>query len=562
MNMKSNVKIIVLSIILSMLPCQAMLKTSMQSATPQSTFGALLQPIKDNYIALAAVSLATFAFYKMHQLYKSVNADNQLNLKIQNADIKTLAFPKDFIWGAASSSHQVEGNCTNNNWSKWEKEQMGKKVKEASGTACDHWNKYQDDIGLYEEVGVDAARISIEWSKVQPRIPTKEDAGFDQEAIEHYIDVCNAFNKAGKKVCITLNHYTIPLWFEKIDGFADEKNTPYFVAYCKKMFEQLHDKVYMWFTFNSPDGYAAKSYLTGDNPPGEKNMQRMALVYKNLLQAHVQTYHTLKALPGGAKSRIGILKNIYQLDPTTGNSWTGTLKYPLTLVACSTGRSLQDDCFFDFFTTGKFNIYVPFKANVAYTNKDAIGAFDFIGINYYSHGMMCGATITPNSSETTTDNERYTIYPEGIYRAIKTIHDRLVKPLKNIKTIPMYITENGIATQNEKVRAQFYKEYLYAVSRAIADGYDVRGYFVWSIMDNYEWGSYNKPFGLFHVDFSTQKRTLKQGAKFYQQVIKDFHDKKNIQQALEYNSQSSESKAKRDHALSNFDTNLISVSVA
>jgi beta-glucosidase len=196
-------------------------------------------------------------------------------------------FPQaDFLWGAATSAHQAEGNCTNNTWSRWEAEGH---CEEPSGTACDHWNRYKEDIQLLKKAGLNAYRFSIEWSKIEPR-----EGEFDEAALKHYEDVCDELVKNDIRPCVTLHHYTDPLWFADKGGFEKESNIHYFVEFCEKVIDRLHGKVHLWFTFNSPCGYAAKGYLIGATPPAKKDMALMAEVYKNLLEAHVQVYRTLK----------------------------------------------------------------------------------------------------------------------------------------------------------------------------------------------------------------------------------------------------------------------------
>lgn len=471
-----------------------------------------IESIKNNPKTALAFFVAALAGTQLYGMYKNISAHGPLGWQLDQKEIKELIFPADFLWGVGSSAHQFEGNCTNNNWHRWEQEQIAKQsglVKEPSGQACDHWNRYKEDIQLIKELGANSFRFSIEWSKVQPR----EDQ-FDETALQHYNDVCDELIKNNIKPCVTLHHYTDPLWFADKGGFAQKENIHYFVEFCKKVYDRLHTKVHLWFTFNSPDGYAAKGYLKGFTPPGEQNMQRMSEVYKNLLEAHVQTYRALKNRIVGHNPKIGILKNIFQLDPA--RVWN-----PLDIIGCTIGRSLQDDCFFDFFTQGTFKIYVPFKASVKHVNREAIGAIDFIGINYYSHGIMNNFSVGTHPKEEETQTKIYTIYPEGLYRAISLVHHRLIKKLPN--TIPIYITENGIATDDAATRTKFCKYYLYALSKAIQEGYDVRGYIRWALLDNYEWGTTDKHYGEYHVDFKTQKRTLKEGSKFFQRLLHAYH---------------------------------------
>lgn len=424
----------------------------------------------------------------------------------RNVDTSTLNFPKNFLWGFGSSAHQVEGNCTNNSWSRWEQGSFDDgqpHVTASSGIACDHWNRYEDDIALLEQTGAQAFRFSVEWSKIEPH-----EGVFDETVLDHYEDVCRKLCLNGLKPVITLHHYTDPVWFMDNGGFERQENIIYYVRFCQKVFQRLHPYVHMWLTFNSPSGYASKGYLNGTVPPGKKDMQAMAEVLKNMLEAHVQTYHTLKMLPGGSASRIGILKNIYQLDP-----WN--YYNPLDHLAARIGNYLVNSSMYTFFTTGVFNVYIPGKVSVYHENNHATTSLDFIGLNYYSHAYMNCFKLSQDPDETKTQNPMYTLYPEGIYRAIKEIHKNIARPLN----VPIYVTENGIATDDDDVRREHAQRYLYALSCAIEDGYDVRGYIHWALMDNYEWGTYDKHYGVYAVDFATQARTLKPGADYLLNVI-------------------------------------------
>ena len=272
----------------------------------------------------------------------------------------------------------------------------------------------------------------------------------------------------------------------------------------------------MYLTFNSPSGYAMPSYLLGQKPPFKKDMQLAATVLKNMLEAHVQTYEAIKKQD--TKVQVGILKNIYQLDP-----WR--IWHPIDRLFCFMGKKLVDDCFFDFFKKGTFSVSIPFKVNIKHENKNAPKSLDFIGLNYYGHTYFKSTKRFHPEWEEQTANENYYVYPEGLYRAINELNHKIALPL----SIPIYVTENGIGTDNDVQRKQHMQQYFYALSKAIQDGADVRGYFYWSLMDNYEWGNYNSHFGLYHVDFETQERTLKEGAQYYPQVTQAYYEARQLQ---------------------------------
>lgn len=433
--------------------------------------------------------------------------------------------PEQFLWGVATSAHQVDGNCSPDScsWERWAIEQRGKKVQEPAGLACNHWELYKDDIALIrDELGMNTGRFSIEWSRIEPR-----QGEFDQSAINHYIDMVITCINRGIKPVIGLHHYTDPCWFIDKGGFEKEENIIDFINFCatfcdhlfKDVVEFIEDKhlLPLICTFNSPSGYAAKGYVLGDAPPGRHgDIQAMQTVLVNMSEAHVRTFKALKQV-GGDKFKIGILKNIHDLYAFNPYN-------PLSQLGVSVAHMLADEGMFNFFTTGTYNVYIPGVALVEHTNHDAPKSLDFIGLNHYSLGIMNNFKKEPHPDETThTANKNYCISPESLYLAIKEINARIAKPLN----IPIYITENGTAPLDDDPdkKNSFYQSYLYAMYKALKEGCDVRGYITWSLMDNYEWGSgYSIQYGLYHVDFNDPnlKRSLKPGSKYLCDLIKAY----------------------------------------
>lgn len=416
-------------------------------------------------------------------------------------DTSQLYFPSDFGWGVATSAHQVEGNCSNNDWAAWEKNHC----KAKTGSACDHWNRYKEDIQLIKDNKFDTYRLSIEWSKVEPK-----PGHFDEKALEHYEDVCKELIKNNIKPLIVFHHYTSPWWFAQMGGFEKTKNIPYFVAYCKKVFERLNQYTDLWLTLNSPTSYVARAYHKKMAPPGLDNMQLMQETLKNMLEAHVQVYHAVKAMPGGEKSKIGYSHNVYHIEAKSFWDKTGA----------NYAYKLFDSNIYTFFKTGQFNVHVPFKVSLRYANPKAKGALDFVGLSFYSHGQMTNFNVGLYPGDLPTQTDVYTIYPEGMYRAVMQITQEFANPLQ----IPIYITENGVATNNEKHRAIFFERTLFALSYAMCQGCPVKGYIVWTLFDNYEWGSYGINYGLYAIDFKTMERskTPREGTRPLLNIVEKF----------------------------------------
>ncbi len=426
-------------------------------------------------------------------------------------DLNDIFFPEDFIWGVASAAHQVEGYHTTNNFSWWETqvdEQGNPRIKrgEKCGAACDNWNRYADDIELIQDLGVSSYRFSVSWSKIMP-----EEGLVDSTALQHYVDMCDTLLAAGIIPMVTLHHFTHPMWFEDKGAFEKEENIEDFVAFSEVVFEALKDRVNYWCTLNEPAVYVVAAYFDGNFPPGKKDPKLAAVVLKNMFKAHVAVYNHLNTLPCNCEVQIGIVKNMHQIDPM--NSWN-----LLDRLLSRTVNQGFNGSFIGTFRDGHYKFSFPTLVDEQEEIPDAPGTLDFVGLNYYSHNAMdfsfnldeaLQTRMYPDEVPTDMD---YTIYPEGLYRAIVEISET---------GVPIIITENGIADAKDDRRGDFIKKYLYAVSKAINEGYDVQGYHYWSLMDNFEWDlGYDMQFGLYHVDFKTQERTLREGAKEYQRIVK------------------------------------------
>lgn len=524
---------------------------ALQSMHAQSMEQLLNFANKNKYIFAAALAIASTSYYALTKKYtKNLHWDwknidptiidgrpvyqffKEHQQKIARLEEpQSIAKQNEWLWGAGTSAHQVESGNTNTQWNLLEADQdergnwvaplingkpalLDKKIVEPVGIGCDTQNHEDEDIQNMKDFGLNTYRFSIAWEKIYP-----EEHRIDHKELARYKNFCQKLVKNGIKPIVTLYHYAEPQWFYNKGGFEKEENLSYFVNFCQVVYKELHPYVHLWLTFNSPEGIALQGWMTGSKPPAKRDKKLAVQVLYNILEAHVRVYQRLKASRDGKKSRIGILKNVFQLDPW--NTFN-----PADQLFCKIGNKLQNDLVYDFLTKGTFSIYLPvwFAKTNEYI-KNGGKCLDFIGLNYYCHNYIKnGKTVAePNPElETPTNNERYPIYGEGLYRAIEELSQKIAKPLG----IPIYITENGVATDNDKqgneLRTLHNQRYLYAMARAIQDGHDVRGYVHWSLMDNYEWGVYRKFYGLYHVDRSTPelKRTLKEGAKYYQSVVK------------------------------------------
>jgi len=356
------------------------------------------------------------------------------------------------------------------------------------------------------ELGVNHYRFSIEWSKIEPK-----KGSFDLEALQHYKDLCDSLIKNNITPVITLHHFTHPAWFENLGAFEKRENIIHFINFSEYVFNKLKDLVPIWCTINEPSVFVSQGYFNGIFPPGKKDPVLAGTVLENLLYAHTETYKHLKSLAGGDNVQIGLVKNIFQFDPLRRWHIIDWL-FSKVLNNVFTHSSL------DYFVKGHATFSLPGMVKKDMKNNEAIGAMDFIGLNYYSRLHVKGQlsltdpfVFKKRAHDIQTDMD-YALYPEGFYKALQTI-SRLKKPI--------YVTENGVADRGDNIRKIFIKRYLYALNKAIQDGLDIRGYFYWTLMDNFEWSEgYKMKFGLYEVDFKTQARTLRESSNLFSKMVK------------------------------------------
>lgn len=397
-------------------------------------------------------------------------------------------FPKNFLWGAATSAYQVEGGNFHSDWWDWEKTAG----KENSGEACRHYSLYEKDFDMAQTLGHNAHRFSIEWSRVEP-----EEGHFSETELKHYLDVVLALKKRGMEPIITLHHFTNPIWFQKKGGWEKRDSICYFLRYTEKVIRALAGHVHYWTPFNEPNIYFSHAYLMGVWPPQEKSLWKMSNVQRDIIRAHIETYKLIH----------GIYKEL-GLEPPA----VGVAKHLQAFIPCLPGLKNR---------LGTWLRHTWFNLSFlnAVTRKKAL---DFIGVNYYSRQLVEVKKWNPRNfaEDVCQENHRpvkknslgWDIYPEGLY-------DLLLK-LK-IYRLPVLITENGICTEDDSLRWEFIRSHLKSIHRAIQEGVPVKGYLYWSLLDNFEWDKGFTPrFGLADVDYSTYRRTLRESALQYGEVCK------------------------------------------
>lgn len=397
-------------------------------------------------------------------------------------DHQELHFPDGFLWGAGTSAHQVEGNNFYNDWWRFE---LKRDPEFRSGLAADQYHLYDKDFELAKDLGHTAHRFSIEWSRIEP-----EEGQFNQEEIAHYKQVLRSLKEKDIQVMLTLWHWTLPLWVADQGGWTNGKTIQYFARFVEKVVPEFADYVNLWITINEPGIYAWAAYYATIHPPQQRSLIKQFLAFWNLAQAHKKAYQIIHRQVIDAK--VGMAAECFTFDIFHDHS----IMEHLTMW----GADLINNHIFMKITGRKYH--------------------DFLGLNYYrnsyisfdEHHQAFPKVVDIAETRKDVSDMGWEIHPDGIFSVIMDMSDY---------RLPIYITENGLASTNDDRRCRFLISYLKEVYHAIQAGADVRGYFYWSLIDNFEWSyGYNPRFGLIEVNYQTQARTPRPSAYVYAEIIK------------------------------------------
>jgi len=396
-----------------------------------------------------------------------------------------LKFPAGFLWGASTSAYQIEGGIIND-WSEWEKsEARTKKLKIEGknpedyicGQAGDSYNRYEEDFDLVKNLNCGAYRMGIEWSRIEPN-----QGEFNFDEILHYRQVLRAAKARNLKIVLTLWHWTNPLWFAETGGWSNQEAVKHYLRYVELAVKELGDNVDYWVILNEPMVHLANGYLIGKFPPNKKNIWLAKRACDNLIKAHKAAYEIIHEKFPQAMAGLTMLTNFFE-PARKGN--------PLEIIFSKLANYFWNDRFV----------------------KKLKNKYDFLGLDYYFHDrVIWRPPFVKNKNEKITDMG-WEIYPRGLEQVLKD-YGKFKKPL--------FIMENGLADAADDRRADFIIEHLKYAHKAIKDGIDVRGYFYWSLLDNFEWAEgYWPKFGLYSVDRKTFKRTARPSAKVYAEICKN-----------------------------------------
>lgn len=377
-----------------------------------------------------------------------------------------MTFPKGFLWGVATSSHQIEGADVDSDWWDWEeKGRVGNGAR--SGEACDSWDKWRKDNEWIERLGLNCYRFSVSWARIEPR-----EGSWNREAVEHYKEMMRDLRRRKIKTMLCLNHCVNPLWFSKKGGWEKSRNIDYFLRFVKRLAGEVGAGVDYWITFNEPVTTVAPGYVLGVWPPFRKNLWLAKRAMDNLVTAHKLVYRILHEIKSSA--RVGVVMAMMKYE---AEGWG----------------------------TGMLAKYLDRTVNHDFLDR-VRDELDWVGVNYYSRirliwdlkwlwKMMTGRVgdlKLPGHGGWRSKVMGLEIYPEGLRWAIEAVEE-----MKK----PIFVSENGYEDTNDRLRRKFIKEHLRVLKLCLEEGKDVRGYFYWTLMDNFEWTfGYGPKFGLLTRD--------------------------------------------------------------
>jgi beta-glucosidase len=442
------------------------------------------------------------AEYRAHEIERNLRAYGNHCLTGEPVDhpapqqFKVYRFPQGFLWGASTSSHQVEGGNRWNDW--WEHEQSGR-LPHVSGDACRHYERFEQDFDLARSWGHNAHRFSIEWSRIEP-----SEGNWSMDALAHYREVIRALRGRGLEPVVTLHHFTNPAWFAKKGGWLRGDSVRLFARYAEHTVGNLGSDVTYWLTINEPTVYVMQGYINGEWPPFLKSAWiKAASVFRNLCRAHVAAYRALHRIRPEVK--VAFAHNASLVVPCNG-------AHRSDRVAARLRDLILNRAFFRLIGVRRRNL------------QQTAGSLDFVGLNYYTRtivrssgwgleailGRTCQLSHHHNRGPISTTG--WEVYPPGLKAVLENFSQF---------GLPVLVTENGVATDDESLRREFVVQHLESLADALENGVDVIGYLYWSLIDNFEWALGTKPrFGLAEVDYNTQRRLPRPCAEDFSRVCR------------------------------------------
>lgn len=417
---------------------------------------------------------------------------------------RELRFPDAFWWGSATSSHQVEGDNRNNDWWAWEMKPGAIHDGTRSGDAAGWWSgRAESDLDQARAWGHNAHRMSLEWSRLEPTPGV-----FDDEAFERYRQILGKARALGLKVIVTINHFTLPMWAAKRGSWLWPELPERFARLCKQCAERLGDRVSRWATLNEPNVLAFMAYAGREWPPGLGDAKSFGRAARAMLEAHARgAAEVRRSRPG---SPVGLVLNLPVFDPSR--------RHPGDLASAKAQDWAFNGAILHALTTGQLLFPLSLRPRPL---EGLASSCDWIGLNYYGRFSVRFDPRRPGDAfgrhdQTDTVRTEWTDWgqphPQGLIRGLRRL-SRL--------RVPMFVTENGTWDAQDTRRPEFLRSHLRALHRACGEGLDVRGYFHWSLVDNFEWAEgWATRFGLLALDRDTQERTPRPSAEIYAEICR------------------------------------------
>jgi beta-glucosidase len=439
-------------------------------------------------------------------------------------------FPDDFLWGAATSAYQIEGSPTADGagrsiWHRFSHTPENTYLNQTGDVACDHYRRYKDDVAIMADLGLNAYRFSIAWGRIYPAGTGR----VNQKGVDFYSRLVDELLRKGIKPNATLYHWDLPEALDDRGGWLNRDIAGWFGDFATTMFDALADRVDMWSTLNEPWVVSDGGYLFGGMAPGHSNLFEAPIAAHNLLRAHGTAVERFRSTKAAKKGKIGIVVNLEPKYPASQS--------PEDLEATRRSDAYMNRQFLDPVFLGRYPAELGEIFGEAWPEwpdedmRVIKQPIDFLGVNYYtrkverydSERLPLHAKPVPQADAMITEMN-WEVYPEALTRILLWVKERY-------GSLPVYITENGAAfydpphpidgKMEDPLRVEYYRQHLRAAHDAMKKGVNLRGYFAWSLLDNYEWtGGYSRRFGLVHVDYANQQRTIKSSGRYYSDVIR------------------------------------------
>ncbi len=413
------------------------------------------------------------------------------------------SFPEGFLWGTATSAHQVEGGDARSNWHAWEQTPGRILDGSTSGRACG-WREglWREDLDRAAAGGQNAHRCSFEWSRLQPTPDT-----WDDDGIRFYRELLEGMHARGLRPLVTLHHYTDPQWFEAEGGWLGRRAVQRFSDYTAGVIERFGDLCRDWCTFNEPNALVLQSYVGGYYPPGKRNIFQAVGAAVHIARAHTAAFDVIHRL--APQARAGIVVLHYDIRPMYPER-----KGNVRLIGLLS--RLVNDFFADAVIRGRFPAGIPFSSRGLRPS-----ALDFYGLNYYTGVELgwrpwtkrhLGFRFRYPSDAPRSDSGLVAHYPEGFRRVLDHVAGY---------GVPVIITENGIDDPDGRLRPRYLVAHLREAAEAIGRGMRIEGYFHWSLVDNFEWEKgWTHRFGLWEMDPATLARRERRSARLYASICR------------------------------------------